>query len=330
MKILYIHYINSDYYNDYMSDLLLHGLREIIGENLIDYPGCWYMYSDELKKRNYDQSKLWGKGFTTQNLLENYNTIDRENILNKIKNRYFDLVIYASIRRSCIFLDEVIKFNNKFIFIDGEDDNFIDSKFSNKSLYFKRELFNQTSAVLPINFAIPEKKIAKKIDTEPKNILAPLIPGRLKTYTYKKEKEYYQMYKKSIFALTYKKSGWDCLRHYEIMMNGCIPLFLQLEDCPEKTMTKLPKKKLLLLRNKFENILSYFNPLSIYKKKFLSYKKILHYLSTISFEKKNIESFIYKNPEIFDLKYDLLDYTKKNLTTKNLGKYIIDCTNIKT
>ena len=87
---------------------------------------------------------------------------------------------------------------------------------------------------------------------------------------------------------------------------------------------------MLLLRNKFENILRCFNPLSIYKKKFLSYKKILHYLSTISFEKKNIESFIYKNPEIFDLKYDLLDYTKKNLTTKNLGKYIIDCTNIKT
>ena len=326
MKILYIHHINSDYYNDYMSDLLLHGLREIFGKDVIDYPGCWYMYSDESKKKVFDKNKLWGKGFTTQNLLENYNTFDRGEILNKIIKKYFDLVIYGSIRRSNIFLDEVIKFNNKFIFIDGEDDNLVDSRFSKKSLYFKRELINQSIGVLPINFAIPEKKIIKKIDTEPKNILAPLIPGKLKTYIYKNEEDYYEMYQKSLFALTYKKNGWDCLRHYEILMNGCIPLFLDLENCPEKTMVKLPKKKLILLKKKFEKILTYFNPSHVYKKKFLSYKKILHYLAAILFEKKSIENFLHKNEDIFDLKYNLLDYTKKNLTTKDLGKYIIDCT----
>ena len=330
MKILYIHHINLDYYNDYMSDLLLHGLREIFGENVIDYPGCWYMYSGELKKRTYDKNKLWGKGFTTQNLLEHYDTFDREDILNKIKKRYFDLVIYGSIRRSDIFLEDVIKFNNKFIFIDGEDDNYIDNKFSNKSLYFKRELINQTSGILPINFAIPEKKIIKKIDIEPKTILAPLIPGRPNTYIYQNEEDYYEMYQKSLFALTYKKNGWDCLRHYEILMNGCIPLFLELENCPEKTMTKKKKKKLLLLKDKFEHLLKYFNPTSIYKKNFLSYKKIIDHLWVILSKKKSIGNFLYNNNDIFDLKYELLDYTKKNLTTKLLGKHIIDCTDIKT
>ena len=35
----------------------------------------------------------------------------------KIRNKYFELVIYGSIRRSDLFLDDVVKYNNKFIFI---------------------------------------------------------------------------------------------------------------------------------------------------------------------------------------------------------------------
>ena len=42
-----------------------------------------------------------------------------------------------------------------------------------------------------------------------------------------------------------KKGGWDCLRHYEIMMNGCIPIFEGLIDCPQLTLTTLPKSELL-------------------------------------------------------------------------------------
>ena len=42
-----------------------------------------------------------------------------------------------------------------------------------------------------------------------------------------------------------KKSGWDCMRHYEILANGCVPVFLDINNCPELTMTSLPKDKLL-------------------------------------------------------------------------------------
>ena len=48
------------------------------------------------------------------------------------------------------------------------------------------------------------------------------------------------MYQNSLFSLTYRKTGWDCLRHYEILASGSIPLFLDLEKCPEDTTT-LPK-----------------------------------------------------------------------------------------
>ena len=325
MKILYLHPSdkNLDYYNDYMSDLLLHGLREIFDDQVIDYPGCWYMYSDEILNREFDPKKLWGKGFTIKNTLNNFRNIDRDDIKKKIEKKYFDLIIYGSIRRSNLFIEDVINYNNNFIFIDGEDDNLVDEKYSKLGLYFKRELINKERNILPINFAIPKKKILKNIDTNPNNLLAPLIPGKLKTYIYHDEKSYYEMYRKSIFGITYKKAGWDCLRHYEILMNGCIPLFFNIKDCPKLTMTTIPKEQLLNIYNDFEKVLRLFNPLETYKKKFLSFEKLFHYLLSIMKDRK-ASSFIIENPDILEIKNGLLTYTKKNLTTENLAKYIID------
>tara|TARA_Y100000591_G_C21805495_1_gene684577 strand:- start:520 stop:1455 length:936 start_codon:yes stop_codon:yes gene_type:complete len=307
-----------------MSDLLLHGLRELHGNDVIDYPGSWYLYKDEIKKREYEEKRFWGKGFTIKKILDGYDLIDRENIQQKIRKGYFDLVIYGSIRRTDLFLDDVIKFNNKFIFIDGEDDNFIETRYSSLGLYFKRELLSKNHKILPINFAIPKSKILKEIDYHPKNILAPLIPGRLDTYIYDNENSYYEMYKKSIFALTYKKAGWDCLRHYEILMNGCIPLFLDIKNCPKDTISTLPKKKLINLLNNYHKIFSFYNPFKIFKKKHLSFERILK-LFKFNFKKNNLDLFLKENEKVFEFKKDLLDYTKKNLTTEILAKYTLDC-----
>ena len=93
----------------------------------------------------------------------------------------------------------------------------------------------------PFSFYIPDECIVTEIPLKSR-LLASIIPGDLSTYIFKnKEKEYNDMYKKSRFALTKKKGGWDCLRHYEILMNGCIPLFENLNDCPIFTITTYPK-----------------------------------------------------------------------------------------
>ena len=47
---------------------------------------------------------------------------------------------------------------------------------------------------------------------------------------------------KKYFWHHYKKAGWDCYRHYELLMNGCLPFFLDINDCPELTCRSLPKK----------------------------------------------------------------------------------------
>lgn len=324
MKVLFIHPENNqkNLINDYQSDLLLHGLREIYGNDVIDYPGCWYLYRDEVKKKKFDTSNLWGKGFNIKNILDGYEDIDRDDIYSKIKKKFFDLVIFSSCRRSNTFLDEVIKYNNKFIFVDGEDDQLIDKKFSSKSIYFKRELIIKKKNIIPINFAIPESKIVKKINLKAKNILAPLIPGKKRTYIYDNEEKYNRMYQDSHFAITYKKAGWDCYRHYEILMNGCIPLFLNLENCPKNTMSNFPKKNLIEVNKRYSNILSRFNPFNIYKKKFLNFEIFKSYLSNIFKKKLDIEKFD-KNIDILELKEKFIFLCRTDLTTNVLAKKLI-------
>ena len=84
MKILYITHLNKNTtsLNDIIHDSVLHGLREIYGNNVIDYPGAWYMYKEEAEKRNFDIKSLWGSGFTYYDLLSNYEQIDRTDIKN--------------------------------------------------------------------------------------------------------------------------------------------------------------------------------------------------------------------------------------------------------
>jgi hypothetical protein len=324
MKILYISAVTKNTLSDYMCDLTLHGLRDLYGNDVIDYPGCWHLYADEVKKRNFDTNTLWGKGFTLNNSLSGYDLIDRSNIKQKIKSRYFDLIIYGSIRKSSHFIDEVIDTNNRFIFIDGEDDTFIDEKYSNKSLYFKREILREYNNIKPVNFSIPKNNIIKEINLKPKNLISPLIPGRPETYIYDNEEDYNKMYQDSVFAITTKKSGWDCLRHYEILANGCIPFFLDIKKCPSKTLDGLPKDLLIEILKKYEWILSQYNPFYIYKKKSLNLKKIISFLISQVKSKKNIENFINNNSEIFDIKKKLLDFTKDNLTTECIAKKIIE------
>ncbi len=327
MKILYItnHQTLSEQYNDYISNLLLHGLRQHFNESVVDFPGSWYLYKDESKIKNLDaNNKLWGKGFTIRNILDNYNLIDRENIEQKIRTKYFNLIIYSSSRRSKPFINEAIKYNNKIIFIDGEDDQFVDKDLIKIGKYFKRELIEKKKDLHPIQFAIPRDKILNNINTKPKNLLAPLIPGRLDTYTYESEKSYYEMYQNSIFALTYKKAGWDTLRHYEILMNGCLPIFLDIENCPSNTMVNFPKNEVIEIKNKYENILKNYFPTKIFKYKFLNYKRFSDYFFNFFSNKMDIDYFNEKDKNIFELKSNLLNYTKKNLTTHKLAEYIIN------
>ena len=92
--------------------------------------------------------------------------------------------------------------------------------------------------VFPITFTIHSSKITEYVPEKTK-LLSDIIPGN--PYSFDNEEDYYNEYKQSIFAITCKKSGWDCMRHYEILACGCIPIFMNLKECPPSIMTHFPK-----------------------------------------------------------------------------------------
>jgi hypothetical protein len=106
--------------------------------------------------------------------------------------------------------------------------------------------------VYPIGFSIPESKLVSEVPPKTKRI-SDLIPGNLSTYIYQTESDYYTEYKTSVFAKTTKKAGWDCMRHYEILSQGCIPYFPGLDQCPPKTMTFFPKELVLKANTCYES-----------------------------------------------------------------------------
>jgi hypothetical protein len=287
MKILYvtnhmdIAKASGGFINDYQNDLLFYGLRELYGDDVVDSTQILSLYK-EYEGKIHPQH-LWG-GMTSFWLIGD-NNIDRSNIEEKIKDKYYDLIIYGAIKRCKNYYDLVSKVYpaDKIILIDGNDEAELDPLYT-KHLYFKRELQNNHPNLLPITFAFPTNNLSQpnKNKTQQK---ATCIPGQPETHIFKDEKPYYEDYQKSFYGVTMKKAGWDCMRHYEILGNYCMPYFIGLEDCPKDTLANFPKELLLEARE-------------------LAYS--------------------FDNQRYFDILDEVFEHTKNNLTTKNLAKYIID------
>jgi hypothetical protein len=286
MKILYItNHIDiarasGGFINDYQNDLVFYGLRELFGDDAVDSTPIISLYKEYEGK--IPTQHLWG-GMTAFWLIGD-NNIDRENIEEKIKDRYYDLIIYGAIKRCKNYYDLVSQYYpaDKVILIDGNDEPELDPLY-HKHLYFKRELIEDHKNLLPITFGIPTSKLAIP-NTNKIQEYATCIPGQPETYVFKSEQPYFEDYQKSYYGVTMKKAGWDCMRHYEILGNYCVPYFVGLEDCPKNTLANLPKELLLEARELAGN---------------------------------------FDEQKYFIILNELFDYTKNNLTTKNLANYIL-------
>jgi hypothetical protein len=183
---------------------------------------------------------LYGRGMTVTKVLPDLE-VDRTDITSKIKNRYFDFIVYGSIWRCDDYIQKILQHypKNQVIAVDGEDETNIHKNFDLGILYFKRELTFEHSRLFPISFAFPTSKVNfNKNKTKDFSFITPLNRN---TYIYDNEKNYYADYNQARFGVTLKKAGWDCMRHYEMLGNGCIPYFLNIEKCPVHTMTHFPK-----------------------------------------------------------------------------------------
>jgi len=148
-------------------------------------------------------------------------------------------------------LEEIELFkDSNLVIIHGGDSFSYREELLNYGPIFKREL-NDTpdDNFYPISFFIPSELIVDEVP-EKSQAFGTVIPSFMEqpsfsTYIFDNEKDYLKDYGKSFFGLTWKKGGWDCLRHYEIMAAGCVPYFVDLQRCPPHTLKWLPKNLLL-------------------------------------------------------------------------------------
>lgn len=320
MKILFI---ANNQTNDFLSDAVYHGLATLSHVELVDSNPLWYMY-DDVNAADL-LNRFHGRGFTYYASLPTRN-IDRSDIEYKIQTKYFDKVIYGNIRR-CLDLFELVEQHyttDSIVLLDGNDEHNqpgIWSEFVGKGTYYRRELsyaeHSQHPSVKPIHFAFPANKIPK-VPADKTKLLAHIIPGVSDTFIFNDEKSYFEDYQQSLFGYTWRKAGWDCLRHYEIICNNCIPLFLDLHHCPETICTTIPKQ---LLKDYYDasgitNLLNLQEEVQYDDRRCIVTNRDLSKINDLELSEDFYETyFVYLEK--------LQAYAHDNLTTTALARYVI-------
>jgi len=236
-------FVNHFGHVDFLNDHVYEGLLRQPNFKIWETHNPFYML-----KGCPDLNGMWGRGIGYGKLTHTPNIDDQTTIREKIANKFYDIIVYGSIRRCREYFDDVVKLYpiNRVIICDGEDDQGIDLSLTKYGVYFKRELVSEHEGVLPISFAATESAMATRfLDKE--QLFGTCVPGDPSTYKWHffTQREYYKDYNRSFYGITHKKAGWDCNRHYEILASHCVPYFHNLEECPHLTMTNFPKKQVI-------------------------------------------------------------------------------------
>lgn len=232
MKILYITTSNPRAQGDFQENVILHGLRSLLGTDLIDFPRKKVMYGDFSETT---RDELHGRGFSLytqpiQDLDAKQRNISQVDVILYGVTNAYGVTDYPNINRFC----------QHIWYVDGHDTSDI-----KKRPCFKRELFQEEENVYPTGFGIPhyqlrplslnkDQKFQKTAPAEA--FFKPIViqgPRHHYPYTWDQEKEYYEDMQRSWFGLTCQKGGWDCLRHYEIMAAGSLLLFREYDKKPK-------------------------------------------------------------------------------------------------
>ena len=245
---------------DYLADSLLHGLISL-GLDVVDYPRKQVLYAGHQSCSVEPQLGVRGHGFTLYGLLPD-RSVDRSFVIQRLESGWFDLVVIGQIWRQWGQLLDLAPFLQTVpvVLLDGDDDTRLFHRSgtrlrrygwqpfpirSGRCLYLKREWQGEGGQssrcrVVPASFSIPLEKI-RPIHLEGKkqrfasHCVDPEVSracGLHTSYAFASEEAYYDDLAASRFAVTTKRGGWDCLRHYEIAAAGAVPCVRQLETKP--------------------------------------------------------------------------------------------------
>jgi hypothetical protein len=268
MKVLLI----TSKEEDYLQDSVIHGFKQLVGNDAIEYPVKCMLYKDYK-----DLSNIRGKGFTLYGLLDTGLKLNKElNIFQEISLNKFDLIIFTSIHRQYDSFYKHFKLLKKTSaitwIIDGEDSPVLFpysgrrlKRFFHRPkphinfLYFKRELLPETvnsiyfkmpvnsilrlqypKNIKPISFSIPDEKIIQHKPLKTKLFTTHIVDEEVAAhvdnasiqYSFNNERDYFMDIQQSKYGITTRRAGWDCMRHYEIAANGAVMCFKHLTSKP--------------------------------------------------------------------------------------------------
>ena len=165
-------------------------------------------------------------------------------------------------------------------------------------------------SIHPISFSIPSLKWEKyrelRTQSKKSTYFSKLIP-KITKYSHFDEGEYIQDYSKSYFAITFRKGGWESLRHYEILMAGTLPYFLQVDEIPEGALCSFPIE-LLKKVHKLPGMPSQEDVINNIRKTFM-----------IKIDKEHFDKKKY-----FDLRKEFLIFVNQNMLSKHIVKSVLD------
>jgi hypothetical protein len=252
---------------DFLADSLLHGLRAVLGAFVVDYPRQDILYEDTDPST---LRHVHGRGFTLYGQLEEIE-VDRVAPLQRIGSGEFDLVVFADIwQQYGLFLQLLPQLNSVDVAVlDGQDLSSLYPyapgfwrrprlwalpRAHTRVPYFKRELTETTLRipvgplslpargrfVRPLAFSIPEQWLVESVPEKtklfPRHIVDPELARRLPNatldYAFDEEDAYFDDLRLAGFGITTKRTGWDCMRHYELAASGCVLCFRALNEKP--------------------------------------------------------------------------------------------------
>lgn len=312
---------------DYLVDLLYHGFKKEF--HTFEYHDMSHTY-----KIDYNNLSVTGhKGYFS--IYERLNESYKLQHYDSLWDDYYDYVvmpIHHSCRGNRKVIEENISYiqdktNAKIAVICGDENPnehlFLADRID--IVFFKCELTDnvyKTGRVFPVSYCIPRENIIDEVRLEDKELdFMPLIPTFLRrglphedTYIYTDEDHYLLDYRRSYFGFTCKKGGWDLLRHYEMLSQGCLPYFTDVENLPKHTMFKYPRHLcsiIKMMKGVYPN----------WKNEYISIGSCVDILNTTGHFINHNE---FSKDFYLELANCMLEYTKKHLTTQYMARHIVN------
>jgi hypothetical protein len=257
---------------DYAADGLLHGLRTLLGADVVDFPKAEYLYTSMTPAA---RARIRGGGFTLYGLLDDL-PLERDHLLDRALKGEFDLVVFSDIWRTFgLWAEWGPQLADRAVplaVLDGSDRVepfpfagewwrrrawWFLPRAHHRALHFKREVTPWTRwfatyltfppplnrwrmrDIRPLAFSIPAENIVDRPPAKsqdfPRHIVDPELARRIGGQTghaFATEAEYIADLRASRFGITTKREGWDALRHYEIVAAGAVPCFRALRTKP--------------------------------------------------------------------------------------------------